>query len=513
MSLILLLLIMQALHFVCTWRLYVLAGQKAWQAAVPVYSAIVLMRIVQRPWWWVILLYIPVVGNVMALVIWSDTCRAFGFRRFWEVLLTLLTLGLYLAWISYSGKAVYDAKYKEHRNALDSSILGAIVFATVAASAIKAFTYEAYTIPSSSMEGTMLIGDFLFVNKMSYGTRIAMTPLSFPLVHDTIPLVKTRSYVKGVSLPYLRLPALRKIKRNDIVVFNWPADSAEKPIDKRMNYIKRCVAVAGDSLEIRQGVLYVNGREQAWNLRAEPQWEYRLELPNSFYQYLLKMGLEVTFVDYDRAKGTEIVFANLSEKNLDKVQATFPGIQTEKMILQPGEHDRAMFPAGASYNVDNYGPLYIPKKGDHIALTLENLPQYRDVIAKYEGNSLEVRDGQIWINGAPQSEYTIRQDYYFMMGDNRHNSLDSRYWGYVPHDHIVGTPAMIWLSIAPDDGSTPLFKRIRTERVFSFPGSDSPVKSYFWPIVIAGGVLYGAYKILRKKKKDDKKTQKPGMKR
>lgn len=179
------------LHWACTWRLYILAGQKAWQAAVPIYSAVILMRILQRPWWWVILLYVPVAGNVMALVVWSDTCRAFGFRRVGQVILTLITLGLFLAYINYGGRARYDAQYRDHRQALDSSVLGAIVFATVAASVIKAFTYEAYTIPTSSMEGSMLVGDFLFVNKMSYGTRIAMTPLSFPLVHDTIPVVKT----------------------------------------------------------------------------------------------------------------------------------------------------------------------------------------------------------------------------------------------------------------------------------------------------------------------------------
>lgn len=508
MSVIILLLVMQALHWACTWKLYVLSGHKAWEAAVPVYSSVVLMRIIQRPWWWTILLYVPVVGVVMAFVVWSDLSRAFGFRRLWEVLLTLLTLGLFLARANYGGRAVYDTKYREHRHALDSSVLGAIVFATVAASLIKAFTYEAYTIPSSSMEGTLLVGDFLFVNKMSYGSRIAMTPVSFPLVHDSIPLVGTRSYAKSISLPYMRLPALRQIKRNDIVVFNWPADSADKPVDKRMNYVKRCVAVAGDTLEIRRGTLYVNGQEQTWNQRARPQWEYRLELPNTFYKYLLKIGMEVFYVDYDQRTGNEIAGVFLSDENLAKVQAAFPGIKAEKQILPPSESSGGMFPAGSPYNVDNYGPLYVPKKGDKIHLSEENLPQYYDIVTKYEGNTLEIKDGCIYVNGLPTEEYTIGQNYYFMVGDNRHNSLDSRYWGYVPHDHIVGSPALIWLSLKPNDGVTPFFQRIRTERIFSLPQSDGPLKSYFWHTAAAAVVVYAGYKLFKKRKKQDKSAKK-----
>lgn len=507
MSFLVFLLVMQVLHFVCTWRLYVLAGQKAWQAAVPVYSAVILMRIVQRPWWWTILLYVPVVGNVMALVLWSDTARAFGFRRVWEVVLTLASAGLFLAYVSYSGRAKYDARYREHRHALDSSILGAIVFATAAASLIKAFTYEAYTIPTSSMEGSMMVGDFLFVNKMSYGTRIAMTPLSFPLVHDTIPVLKTRSYIKGVSLPYLRLPALRRIKRGDIVVFNWPGDADEKPIDKRANYIKRCVALPGDTLELRRGELSIDGRPWVWSERARPQKEYRLTFPRTYYEpfrNLLRMELELSALDTDAA-GNEVVQAFLSQENLEKIRAEFPGVTAERLVLEPGTPDAApLFPANARYNRDNYGPLYVPKRGDRISLTRDNLPQYRDIIVKYEGHTLDTTaQGDIRIDGVPTREYLVEQDYYFMMGDNRDNSLDSRYWGYVPADHIVGSPAMIWLSIAPDDGTgTPLFKRIRTERVFSFPqGEKGALRSYFWPIVLGGCALYGAYRWGWKKRK------------
>ena len=515
-SVIILLLVMQAVHFVCTCKLYTLSGHKAWEAAVPFYSAYILMKIIQRPWWWTILLYIPVVGNVMALVIWTDTSRAFGYRGVWWTLLAVFTLGLSLGWISWFGHPVYDSEYRRHRHALDSSILGAIVFAVTAASLIKAFTYEAYTIPTSSMEGSMLVGDFLFVNKMAYGTRIAMTPLSAPLVHDSIPLAGVLSYLKCVELPYMRLPALRKIKRNDIVVFNWPVDMPdEKPIDKKANYIKRCVAIAGDTLEIKDAVLYVNGKEQKWSERDRPQWEYRLMYKRQsygsyFYQDLDAMGVEIHRYGYaDPATGEEIVDAYLSDYMLGKVRAAFPGVKVEKQIKAPGvpETDSSwpIFPYGANYNVDNYGPLYVPKKGDVIHITPDNLSQYTDIITTYEGNTLTTDGTDIIINGEKTDTYTIKQDYYFMMGDNRHNSLDSRFWGYVPHDHIVGAPALIWMSIKADDGSTPLFKRIRTERIISFPMGEGPMKSYLLQTAVGAVVLYCGYKLWRHRRKNSKK--------
>ncbi|MDD4820098.1 MAG: signal peptidase I [Flavobacteriales bacterium] len=512
-NILILLLIMQLLHFVCTWKLYTLAGYKTWQAAVPFYSAYILMKIIDRPWWWFLLLYIPVVGNIMTMVIWTDTSRAFGYRGFKWCLLSIITLGLSLGYISYFGTPKYDAQYREHRQKLDSSALGAIVFAIVAASLIKAFTYEAYTIPTSSMEGSMLVGYFLFVNKMAYGTRIAMTPLSAPLVHDSLPFFHVKSYIKGIDIPYFRLPALRSIKRNDIVVFNWPTDDpSDKPIDKKANYIKRCVGVAGDTIEIIEGNLFVNGAQQQWSERDRPQWAYSLTYGSSFYRSLMEDGVELADQpSYDNASGSETVYAFLSDAALAKVKAKFPGIRVQKLIIPSSDKNsfsEYMFPEGKRYNVDNYGPLYIPKKGDVITLTPDNISQYRNIITTHEGNTLEEKDGQYIINGTPTTTYTIAQNYYFMMGDNRHNSLDSRYWGYVPQDHIVGTPALIWLSIKADDGTTPFFKRIRWERVISFPMGEGPLKSYLWQIVAIGVVLYGAYYIYRKRKnKCSKKKQ------
>ena len=511
-TILILLLIMQLLHFVCTWKLYTLAGYKMWQAAIPFYSAFILMKIINRPWWWFLLLYIPVVGNIMAMVVWTDTSRTFGYRDFKWCFLSIITLGLSLGYISYFGKPQYDAQYKEHRQKLDTSALGAIVFAIVAASLIKAFTYEAYTIPTSSMEGSMLVGDFLFVNKMAYGTRIAMTPISAPLVHDSLPFFHTRSYIKGIQIPYFRLPALRDIKRNDIVVFNWPTDAPEqKPIDKKANYIKRCVGVAGDTLEVIEGTLFVNGEKQQWSERDRPQWAYSLTYKTSFYRSLLEQGIELAdSPSYDPATNEETVYAFLSDTALERIKATYSGIEVRKLIIpsiQKNSYSENMFPLGKQYNVDNYGPLYIPKKGDVITLNIDNISQYREIITTYEGNTLEEKDGNFIINGTPSTIYTIKQNYYFMMGDNRHNSLDSRYWGYVPFDHIVGTPALIWLSIKADDGVTPFFKRIRWERVISFPMGEGPLKSYLWQTIIAGVAIYGAYYFIRRRENKSSKKQ------
>ena len=505
-NIIILFITMQVLHAICTWKLYRLAGYKAWAAAVPFYSVWILLKIINRPWWWIILLYTPIAGCVMALVIWTDTTRAFGYRSPIWVILSIVTLGLSLGYISYMGKPVYDKEYKSHRQKLDSSVIGALTFAVVAASIIKAFTYEAFTIPTSSMEGTMLVGDFLFVNKMKYGTRIPMTVISAPLVHDSLPGMGMRSYVKGFSLPYMRTPALNKVKRGDIVVFNYPADNPlEKPVDKRANYVKRCIAIPSDTIYIKNGRVTINGEKQSWDERARPQWAHMIKYNKSISRELADMGIEFAFTPrYDSSTGEEISYVYTSEHMIEKIKALYPGVFTHRLIISTSEKStlEGIFPEGRGYNADFYGPLYIPKKGDVVTLTSENISQYRDIISIYEGNTLtENADGTYTINGENTSSYTIKQNYYFMMGDNRHNSLDSRYWGYVPEDHIVGTPAMIWMSLAADDGHTPFFKRIRWERVMSFPSGEGEMKSYLVHVLIGAAVLYGASTLYSRYKK------------
>ena len=514
-NIIILFIVMQVLHALCTWKLYKLAGYKAWAAAVPFYSAWILLKIIDRPWWWIILIYTPVVGCVMAFVIWTDMTRAFGYRSTAWVILSIVTLGLSLGYISYMGQPVYDKDYRLHRQKLDSSVIGALTFAVVAASLIKTFTYEAFTIPTSSMEGSLLVGDFLFVNKMKYGSRIPMTPISAPLVHDSLPGAGVKSYIDGFSLPYMRMPALNDVKRGDIVVFNYPADNPkEKPIDKRANYVKRCIALPGDSIFIKNGYVTVNGEEQEWPVKARPQWAHYLKYDKRISGELAAMGIEFAYTPiYDAATGKETSYVYISQEMLDKIKAMYPGIITRRLTMSLDEPSTLedIFPDGRGFNIDNYGPLYIPKAGDVITLSSENISQYRDIISIYEGNTLtEQEDGTFVINGIETDSYTIKQNYYFMMGDNRHNSLDSRYWGYVPEDHIVGSPAMIWMSLAADDGKTPFFKRIRWERVMSFPSSDGELKSYLLHVAVGAVIVYGASTLYsrHKKKRSGKKNHK-----
>ncbi|HHC80873.1 MAG TPA: signal peptidase I, partial [Flavobacteriia bacterium] len=277
-------LLIQVIHFFGTWKLYVKAGRKAWEAAVPVYNAIVLMQIINRPKWWVILLFIPIINLFMFPVIWVETIRSFGKNSTIDTVLVLITFGFYIYYVNY----MLDVEHVKGRSIKPKTGTGewvsSIIFAIIAATLVHTYFMQPYTIPSSSLEKTLYIGDFLFVSKFHYGARVPMTTIAAPMVHDTIPLLKTKSYLfsddfskrktawaNKFQLPYFRLPGLQKIQRNDIVVFNQPADTLldmndfypdrnyYKPIDKKTNLVKRCVAIAGDSLEIRDGYVYING--------------------------------------------------------------------------------------------------------------------------------------------------------------------------------------------------------------------------------------------------------------
>ena len=271
-------LIIQVIHFLGTWKLYVKAGRKAWEAAVPVYNAIVLMQIINRPKWWVILLFIPIINLLMFPILWVETIRSFGKNSSMDTLLVIATLGFYIYYINY----MEDVKYIENRSLKPRTATGewvsSIAFAIIAATIVHTYVMQPYTIPTSSLEKTLLIGDFLFVSKFHYGARVPMTTVAAPMVHDTLPFVKIRSYLNKPQLPYLRFPAIQKIKQNDIVVFSWPVDTVEqffkrtnrrirKPIDKKSNYVKRCVGIAGDSLEIRDGYVFINGKKHEFNAK------------------------------------------------------------------------------------------------------------------------------------------------------------------------------------------------------------------------------------------------------
>jgi len=540
-------LILQIVHFLGTWKLYVAAGYKSWQAAVPVYNAVILMKIIGRPKWWVIMLFIPTINLILFGVIWVETLRSFGKNKSTDTLLVLLTFGLSIFSLNYSSKLNYisDRSLKP-RTGLGETI-SSILFAIVAATLVHNYFIQPYIIPTGSLEKSLLIGDFLFVSKFHYGARTPMTAVSVPMVHDTIPVLKVRSYLKKPQLPYFRLPALQKIKRNDIVVFSWPADTVrqffvrekrvDKPIDKKSNYVKRCVGIPGDTLEIINGFVHTNGEKNSYSNRSRIQFshsayakkgvssrkllaegfesfyrKYKIEniTENSYRQlvpYILRSsGNSVDdFSVFTDAKGlpadlvrklglrvSELLEAKKEMTLTPKEAATLralPGIDSViQRVSKNKVPNETFFPNKLpfNWNEDNFGPLLIPKKGMTVQLDRSNLPLYKKIITDYELNELEMTPSEILINGKPSSSYTFQKDYYWMMGDNRHRSEDSRFWGFVPDDHIVGKPIFIWFSIKGINDGIKNWS-VRWDRVFTTvdgPGERFSYFPYFAGIVI-----------------------------
>ena len=412
-------------------------------------------------------------------------------------------IGLGVIFDMYITKKVHWSFWKK-KNAPDGKQtkvvewVDAIIFAIIAATFIRMFFIEAYTIPTSSMEKSMLIGDYLFVSKTSYGPKLPNTPLSFPFVHHTMPLSKTKkSYVEWIKKPYKRIAGFGKVKNNDVVVFNFPegdtvavnvqnqsyyqlvrsygrdrvwkeketfGDIIARPVDKRENYIKRCVGIAGDVLEYKNGQLFVNGKEQ----KHFPGMQYDNVVTTDGTGINKRMLDEMKIAEDDRhmASNTQYFFP-LTQENEEKLKAMKNVTSVQRTLIPDANWDQNIFPYSSNYpwNVDNFGPLEIPKKGQTVKLTIDNLPLYKRIIDLYEANDLKVTDSTIYINGAVADSYTFKMDYYWMMGDNRHNSADSRYWGFVPEDHIVGKAVFIWLSMDKDQ---PFYNKVRWSRLFSF---------------------------------------------
>ena len=276
--------IVQLIHFFGTWKLYQKAGFKSWQAAIPVYNAIVLMKIINRPKWWVVMLFIPIINLIIFPVVWVEIARSFGKNSTTDTLLTLLSFGLYIYVINYRDQSDYIENRSLQPRTAFGEWFSSILFAVVIATLVHTYFIQPYIIPTGSLEKTLLTGDFLFVSKYHYGARVPQTAVSFPMVHDTIPVVRIKSYLKNPEIPYMRLPRLQKIKRNEIVVFSWPADTVrqffkkearvDKPIDKKSNYVKRCVAIPGDTLEIIDGIIHINGEQTVLPDRAKPLYGY-----------------------------------------------------------------------------------------------------------------------------------------------------------------------------------------------------------------------------------------------
>ena len=366
--------------------------------------------------------------------------------------------------------------------------LDAIIFAVVVVTFINMFFFQAFKIPSSSMESTLYTGDHLFVSKLTYGPRVPQTPLTIPFTHNRA--FGHESYSTLIQNKYRRLKGFREVKRGDVVVFGFPngdtvltrrpADDyyawvrsygreqtiaqfgpvIVRPSDKKDHYVKRCVAVAGDTLEVKDGLVWVNGVK-------EPDYPGRqltyqvITTGNRINQLKLEeLGLNLSELYFDsRLPGYPMM--PLTDKMLDKVKEIKSVVEVTPNQERFAAAGQDIFPFDGEWTCDYFGPLWIPKKGVTVNISLENLPLYERIIRDYEHNTLQVKEDVIYINGQPATTYTFQQDYYFMMGDNRHNSLDSRYWGFVPEDHIVGTPSIIWLST---DESKSFPKSIRWKR-------------------------------------------------
>jgi signal peptidase I len=500
-------LLLQVIHFLGTWKLYVKAGRKAWEAAIPVYNAVVLMQIIGRPKWWVILLFLPIINLLMFAVIWVETIRSFGKKSTLDTVLVIATLGFYIYYINYFTEVKYERDRSLKPATSGGEWLSSIVFAIVAATIVHTYIMQPYTIPTSSLEKSLLIGDFLFVSKFHYGARVPMTTVAAPMVHDTLPLIKVKSYLNKPQLPYLRIPGFQKIKRNDIVVFSWPVDTVEyffqktdrkirKPVDKKSNYVKRCVAVPGDSLKIIDGDIYINGALSVMPDRARPQYFYDVNTGGNTInvntlqnKYHVREGGRLPDGNY---------VLNLAEEDA-RLLSKNPVVKTMNKRLAPKGEGEDVFPNDPKlvWNKDNFGPIYIPGKGKTVQLDKNSVGFYKQIIREYEKNEIELVGDQVMINGAPASSYTFKQDYYWMMGDNRHNSEDSRYWGYVPFDHVVGKPVFIWFSWNSQGKG---LDKVRWERLFTtVHGSGKPVSYFYW--FLGALALWYGYTVFKRKRK------------
>lgn len=336
----------------------------------------------------------------------------------------------------------------------------AIFFAIVFILIFRTFFFEAFTIPSASMEKSLLTGDYVLVSKLSYGPRIPITPLSFPFAHQTMPFSQsTPSFLDWIQIPYTRLFGSPDIENNDIVVFNYPIQD-DMPVDHKTYYIKRCVAVAGDTLEIINGQVFINKKNN--DHLSDLQFVYKVKINDDTINSSLLHSLGVT--EGGRLSTPGEFWLTLSSQSL-QILDTMKNIKSvEPIIEKKGIYNDYLFPENEHFlwNIDQFGPLYIPKEGDSVRLNIDSLDLYKRIITIYEGNEMYVKHDSIFINNKYATHYTFKMNYYFMMGDNRHNSVDSRYWGFVPEDHIVGKAVLTIMSIDKSNNK----KQIRWDRWF-----------------------------------------------
>ncbi|MFT4696508.1 MAG: signal peptidase I [Urechidicola sp.] len=601
-----------------TWKLFEKAGRKQWEGFVPVYNIFIWLKVIKRPWWWAIILLIPGFSQILMFCAMNVSMgRIFGKYTAKDTLMQIFVPFIYFPMIAlgkeelvYEGETDWKVEAQVIKRQLSDQIAlllssfgiitvfviiqkltgtrdkpgqksivkewgDSIVFALIAASLIRGYVLEAFTIPTPSMEKELLVGDFLFVNKISYGTRVPFTPLSYPLVHNTIPWTYANSYSEAIKLPYNRLPGFGKVQRNDIVVFNhpvgdtavfgrlpgsvgaggeiqghnyyefvrnnaytiakkqgandkqfiryinrfesearerilnqnllWTSDNGRdvemktkgythRPIDKKENYVKRCVAVPGDTLQLIDGQLYIDGKENNVGIHVNHFYEVHFnQVPRkeTFLKWKDKYNFNLQQYNdliFQKNRNTGEIEANAGYMNMSpevKEELTkelnsgvYGTLRIDTIFIRNEAKQGSFRSRIASYvdfypnspnkefnwNADNYGPLWMPSEGATIPLNEDNWIKYSRCITTYEGNIAEKKADGFYINGVKAETYTFKQNYYYMIGDNRHNSADSRMWGFVPEDHVVGKALIIWMSKDLERGW--FSGGVRWERIF-----------------------------------------------
>ncbi len=550
----------QIVHGLGTFNLYKKAGHNPLYSFIPIYNGLILLKFINKPWWWLILLFIPIVNLFIFPAIWTEILRSFGKSKKTDALLVIATLGLYIYLINFDKNSKFINEEKLKPKPAFGEFISSLVYAITLATIVHTYFIQPFIIPTGSLEKSLLVGDFLFVSKYHYGARVPNTVVSFPMVHDTIIGTGIKSYLNKPQLPYLRFPKIQSIKRNEIVTFNWPADTVrqffvrekgvKKPLDKKSNYVKRAVAIPGDTLEIKNGLVYINGGLSELPYRAKPLYRYKaysndgisarelikLKINNFQRRFIINNINQNSFneirpyllqiIDNDPSNFTVITGSNgiprdvivnnrlsvkevnQKEKNLslttsdyDKLKNSNSVDSIKRVYKNSKSYNVSYFPNDITFdwNEDNFGPIIIPKKGNKVELSLANLPLYKRIIREYEKNLLDVDNNTILINEVPTSNYEFKLDYYWMMGDNRYNSEDSRVWGFVPEDHIVGKPVFIWMSI---EGINDGFKnwKIRWDRVFTTVHGEGEPRSYLIHFLIVSLLIWLINKFLIRKK-------------